>query len=59
MTGMRIIKGDGGKLTYNRFSLGTRTNKGADKYLLFPMSEDEVNKMKHLTGINWQTPGWE
>ena len=59
MTGMRIIKGDNGKLTYQRFSLGTRTNKGADKYLLFPLSESEVNKMKHLTGDDWQTPGWE
>ncbi len=59
VTGMRIIKGDDGKLTYNRFSLGTRTNKGADKYLLYPMKENEVNKMKYLTGDDWQTPGWD
>ena len=59
VTGMRITKGSDGKLTYTRFSFGTRTNKGDDKYLLFPLSEDEVNKMKYLTGDNWQTPGWE
>ncbi len=59
VTGMRIIKDDAtGEFTYTRFSLGTRTNKGADKYLLFPMSEEEVNKMKYLTGEDWQTPGW-
>lgn len=59
VTGMRITKGDDGKLTYKRFSFGPRTNKGHFKYLLFPMSETEVNKMKYLTGDDWQTPGWE
>ena len=58
ITGMRITKGNGGKLTYTRFVLGNRTNKGDSKYLLYPMSEDEVNKMKYLTGEDWQTPGW-
>ena len=33
--------------------------KGHYKYLLYPMSEEEVNKMKYLTGEDWQTPGWE
>ena len=60
VTGMRITKDDEtGKFRYKRFSLGTRTNKGDDKYLLYPMSETEVNKMKYLTGDNWQTPGWD
>ena len=60
VTGMRITKDEAtGKLTYKRFSFGTRTNKGHYKYLLFPMNETEVNKMKYLTGEDWQTPGWE
>ncbi len=59
VTGMRITKDETtGKLNYERFSFGTRTNKGADKYLLYPMSETEVRKMKTLTGDDWQTPGW-
>lgn len=59
MTGMRITKDASGKFTYTRFAFPTRTNKGADKYLLYPMKEEEVNKMKYLTGDDWQTPGWE
>ncbi|MBP5505397.1 MAG: RagB/SusD family nutrient uptake outer membrane protein [Bacteroidales bacterium] len=60
VTGMRITKDNAtGKFNYTRFSLGTRTNKGHYKYLLYPMSELEVQKMLYLTGDNWQTPGWE
>ncbi len=60
VTGMRITKDEKtGKLTYTRFAFPTRTNKGHYKYLLYPMSESEVNKMKYLTGEDWQTPGWE
>ncbi len=59
ITGMKITKdASTGKLTYQRISLVTRVNKGADKYLLYPMNEEEVRKMKSLTGDDWQTPGW-
>ena len=67
VTGMRITKDSStGKLTYTRFSFGTRTNKGDDKYLLFPVPEEEVEKMKMNTsptdnpkdGDDWQNPGW-
>ena len=60
VSGMRIEKDKAtGKFTYTRFAFPTRTNKSDDKYLLYPMSENEVNKMKYLTGDDWQTPGWE
>lgn len=67
VTGMRIIKDDAtGKFTYTRFSFGTRVNKGDPKYLLCPLPEDEVEKMKMNTsptddpddGDDWQNPGW-
>ena len=67
VTGMRITKNaSNGKLSYERFSFGSRVNKGDPKYLLYPLAEDEVEKMKHNTtttgdpqdGVNWQNPGW-
>ena len=69
MTGMRIIKDDAtGKFTYTRFILegSPRVNKGDPKYLLYPVPEDEVEKMKMNTsptddpedGDDWQNPGW-
>ncbi len=69
VTGMRIIKDDAtGNLTYTRFVLegSPRVNKSDPKYLLFPVAEDEVEKMKKNTsptgdpedGDNWQNPGW-
>ena len=69
VTGMRIIKDDAtNTFTYNRFVLegSPRTNKGDDKYLLCPLPEDEVEKMKMNTsptddpedGDDWQNPGW-
>ena len=67
VTGMEITKdAETGNLTYNRISFGTRVGKGNPKYLLFPIPQDEVEKMKKLTsptgdpedGDNWQNPGW-
>lgn len=60
VTGMRITKDQAtGKLTYKRFSFGTRTNKGDSKYLLYPVPDDEVQKMLKISGENWQNPGWD
>lgn len=67
VTGMRITKDASGKLNYERFSFGTRVNKGDDKYLLYPVPDEEVQKMKQNTsptgdpkdGDNWQNPGWD
>ena len=60
VTGMRITKDPGtGKLHYERFSFGTRTNKGHYKYLLYPVPDEEVQKMLRISGENWQNPGWD
>ena len=56
VTGMRITKTDT-TLTYNRFKFPTR-NCSSDKWLLYPIDQNEVNKIIGLTGQNWQNPGW-
>ncbi|GGC16969.1 hypothetical protein GCM10011386_05990 [Parapedobacter defluvii] len=56
VTGMRIQK-QGETLAYSRFKLRNR-NSFSDKYLLYPIDQDEVNKIFNLTGENWQNPGW-
>jgi hypothetical protein len=57
VTGMRIIE-DEGDYTYNRFKLAAR-GTNADKYLLFPIRQDDIRKIEALTGTVWQNPGWE
>lgn len=56
VTGMHIVK-DGDQLVYNRFRFNDRPSS-EDKYLLYPLSLSEVNKMLTLTGENWQNSGW-
>ena len=56
VTGMRITKADN-KFVYTRFKLSER-NTNSDKYLMFPLPQYEVAKMKDATGDNWQNPGW-
>jgi hypothetical protein len=57
VTGMRITKnGDG--YTYTRIKLANR-GTNVDKYLLFPIRQDDINKMERYTGTSWQNPGWE
>ncbi|MDD2437240.1 MAG: RagB/SusD family nutrient uptake outer membrane protein [Massilibacteroides sp.] len=56
ITGMRITKESDG-YTYNRFRFENRPTC-EDKYLLYPLTLTEVNKMMTLTGENWQNPGW-
>jgi hypothetical protein len=57
VTGMRITKNDDGSLSYQRIKLQSR-GTNADKYLMYPISEDEVLKMQSYTGQSWQNPGW-
>ena len=57
VTGMRITQNPDGTFTYNRVKLaerGTHTNK----YLMFPIKQDEVTKMEDATGVAWQNPEW-
>jgi len=56
VTGIRIQK-QGATLTYSRFKFRDR-DCSSDKYLLYPIDQDEVNKIFNLTGENWQNPGW-
>ncbi|MDR1156432.1 MAG: RagB/SusD family nutrient uptake outer membrane protein [Bacteroidales bacterium] len=56
VTGMRITQ-SGGNYTYTRFKLAER-HTNSDKYLLFPLSQNEAAKMEDETGVNWQNPGW-
>lgn len=56
VTGMRITK-NGDQLNYTRFRFADR-NCWSEKFLLYALDPDEVNKMNALTGTNWQNPGW-
>lgn len=56
VTGMRITK-NGDEFNYSRFKFPER-NAYADKYLMYPIDQAEVNKVIGLTGENWQNPGW-
>ncbi|HAE62708.1 MAG TPA: RagB/SusD family nutrient uptake outer membrane protein, partial [Eubacteriaceae bacterium] len=56
VTGMRITR-EGSNMLYTRFKLTDR-NVSSNKYLMYPIPENEVLKMLELTGQNWQNPGW-
>lgn len=56
VTGMRIYK-SGSNWLHSRFKFKDR-GSDTDKYLMYPIDQDEVNKIIGLTGVNWQNPGW-
>jgi hypothetical protein len=56
VTGMEITK-NGSVYTYTRFKFKDR-NCFSDKYLMYPIDQDEVDKIIGLSGVNWQNPGW-
>ncbi|MDR2384661.1 MAG: RagB/SusD family nutrient uptake outer membrane protein [Tannerella sp.] len=56
VTGMRITQSND-DYTYTRFKLAER-HTNTDKYLLFPLDQDEAAKMREVTGTEWQNPGW-
>lgn len=56
VTGMRIRK-EGEDFTYERFKFPDR-ECSSGKYLMYPIDQDEINKIISLTGENWQNPGW-
>ncbi|GEP92133.1 Starch-binding associating with outer membrane [Chitinophaga terrae (ex Kim and Jung 2007)] len=56
VTGMRITK-NGADLTYTRFKFEDR-NCSDNKFLLYPIDQSEVNKVKQISGQDWQNPGW-
>ncbi|MCD8101199.1 MAG: RagB/SusD family nutrient uptake outer membrane protein [Alistipes sp.] len=57
ITGMKIEASPSGYI-YQRLPLQQRPNY-EDKYLRYPISQSEINKMLYQTGENWQNPGWE
>jgi len=57
MTGMRITKNENGTFAYERFKFPDRKVID-DKYYLFPLTQEEVNSCKSVSGLNWQNPGW-
>lgn len=57
VTGMKIERSLSGSISYKRVKL-TERGTNEDKYLMFPISRSEVDKVEELTGANWQNPGW-
>ena len=56
VTGMRIVK-NGTAYSYNRFKFDKR-GSNADRFLMYPIDQTEVDKIIGLSGVNWQNPGW-
>jgi predicted heme/steroid binding protein len=55
VTGMRITQ-NGAGFDYER--IGFSRGSWIEKYYLYPLSQEEVNKMQDQTGTDWQNPGW-
>ncbi|MBQ9597355.1 MAG: RagB/SusD family nutrient uptake outer membrane protein [Bacteroidales bacterium] len=54
--GIRITV-QGGVRQYARFSFDRQCYE--NKYLKYPIDIQEVRRMLHLTGLNWQNRGWD
>lgn len=57
VTGMKILKSDDGGFIYNRFKFPDRQS-ATEKYLRYPIPQNEVDKIFGATGEDWQNPGW-
>ena len=55
VSGMRITE-NGSGYDYERISFPRSSYR--DKYYLYPLNLDDVNKMLEHTGTDWQNPGW-
>ncbi|MGV3761823.1 RagB/SusD family nutrient uptake outer membrane protein [Parapedobacter sp.] len=56
VTGMRITPAGGDSFTYER--IGFERESFKEKLYLYPIPQDEINKMQSHTGADWQNPGW-
>ncbi len=59
VTAMSITRNSDGTFTYTRIPV--RPNERlcyANKFLWLPIPLDEANRLKAITGVNWQNPGW-
>ncbi len=58
LTGIEVIPGILGRVTYKRVLIDDNRNASTDKYLRLPIPGEEANKLKSRTGTNFQNPGW-
>lgn len=59
ITGAEIIRNADGSYTYGRRTVREVERKCyTNKFLWVPMPLDEANRLKAITGEDWQNPGW-
>lgn len=58
VTGISVIPGKLGRVTYERVLVNDSRVATTDKYLRLPIPGDEINKLKTHTGIDFQNVGW-
>ncbi len=59
ITGMAITRRSDGAFTYNRRLVRANERKNfTNKFLWLPMPLNEVNRLRAITGVEWQNPGW-
>lgn len=59
VTAMEITRNDNGTYTYKRRPVREVERKNyTTKFLYLPLPLDEANRLRSITGQNWQNPGW-
>jgi starch-binding outer membrane protein, SusD/RagB family len=59
VTGAEIIRNADGSYTYGRRNVREVERKNyTNKFLWVPIPLNEANRLRSITGIEWQTPGW-
>ncbi|MFT4154881.1 RagB/SusD family nutrient uptake outer membrane protein [Parafilimonas sp.] len=59
ITAMEITRTGNNSFTYKRRVVRDTERKNyTNKYLWFPVPLDEANRLKAITGDDWQNPGW-
>lgn len=58
ITGIKVIPGVLGRVTYQRVLIDKNRVANTDKYLRLPVPGDEAIKLKSRTGIDFQNAGW-
>lgn len=58
LTGIEVIPGRLGRVTYKRILIDDNRKANTDKYLRLPIPGGEANRLKSRTGIDFQNPGW-
>lgn len=63
LTGVDCVKNNDGSFTYTRVALTADTPDASRacwtyKYKFLPIPQSEANRLKALTGEEWQNPGW-